>query len=304
MEGGCCIMNNDIKHRDIEVIKHEEKKKYDIDKPVKFPESSKFMKSENGNKFDIDKPVRFPESSKFMKSENGNKFDIDKPVRFPESSKFKKSENGNKFDIDKPVKFLSQLDSSELGKESSNHLDSGENQKGSEIENKDKSIENVDKEEKAYTDDNGKIYRIGNELLPNNTYEINGYKYETDDKGRIISAEGTLQAKDHDGKKEITDKMKDVGKGDQKENDQRGHLIGDQFNGGSGLENLVPQDAKLNNGEVKELENSLAKEVKNGNEVYLKVEPHYSGDSQRPDSFKYTYIINGEKSIKVFRNGE
>lgn len=43
-----------------------------------------------------------------------------------------------------------------------------------------------------YYDDNGKLYRVENELMPNSEYEINGYKYKTDDKGRIVSAEGTV----------------------------------------------------------------------------------------------------------------
>lgn len=160
------------------------------------------------------------------------------------------------------------------------------------------------KEVKKYFDDNGNVYRNGNELLPNNVYEINGYIYKTDNKGRIIYAEGRLQSKDHDGRNPINDKMEDIGKGDQKDTDQRGHLIGDQFNGSSSLENLVPQDAKLNDGKVKQLENSLAKQVADGKEVYLKVEPNYSGDSHRPDSFTYTYTVDGEKSVKIFKNGE
>lgn len=158
--------------------------------------------------------------------------------------------------------------------------------------------------EKNEYDDNGNLYKNGKELKPNNTYEINGYTYKTDDKGRIISAEGKLQPKDHRGKKPINDSMKDIGKGDQKDTDERGHLIGDQFNGSPNLDNLVPQDSKLNQGEVKQLENSLAKAVEGGSEVYLKVEPVYSGDSARPVSFTYTYTVDGERSVKVFKNGE
>ena len=34
-----------------------------------------------------------------------------------------------------------------------------------------------------YYDDTGKLYRVENELVPNTEYEINGYKYTTDEKG-------------------------------------------------------------------------------------------------------------------------
>jgi hypothetical protein len=159
-------------------------------------------------------------------------------------------------------------------------------------------------ETKEYHDDNGKLYRVGNELLPNCQYEINGYKYETDDKGRIISAEGTLHMKDRDGRLPIADSIEDIGKGDQREGDDRGHLIGDQFDGSNGLENMVPQDAEINRNDFRNFENELAKEVKNGNEVYCKVEPVYSGDSRRPEAIVVTYSINGQENVRIFPNGK
>lgn len=156
---------------------------------------------------------------------------------------------------------------------------------------------------KYYTDDSGKVYRIGDDLRPGITYEINGYIYKTDNKGRIISAEGILQKKDHEGRPPIKDGMDKVGKGDQKDTDDRGHLIGDQFNGGNGLENLVPMDAELNRGDFKKLENMLADAVDDGAEVYVKVEPVYEGDSNRPIGFRVTYTINGETDTVYFKNG-
>ena len=155
-----------------------------------------------------------------------------------------------------------------------------------------------------YYDDNGKLYRVENELAPNSEYEINGYKYKTDDQGRIVSAEGTLHLKDREGRLPIKDSIEDIGKGDQKEGDDRGHLIGDQFDGSNGLENMVPQDADINRNDFKNFENELAKEVKDGKEVNVKVEPIYDGDSHRPDAIVVTYSIDGEESVRVFPNGQ
>ena len=149
---------------------------------------------------------------------------------------------------------------------------------------------------KHYYDDNEKEYRIDDNLLSNETYEINGYKYETDNLGRNISAEGKLHMKEDRDKKKIEDSMDTIGKGDQKDTDDRGHLIGDQFDGGAGLENLVPQDAKVNRETINKIETNLANEVKAGKDVYLKVEPVYDGDSYRPEGFSYTYTIDGEKT--------
>lgn len=153
-----------------------------------------------------------------------------------------------------------------------------------------------------YYDDNGKLYRVDNDLVPNSEYEINGYKYQTDDQGRIVSAEGTLHLKEHEGRLTIRDSIEDIGKGDQKEGDDRGHLIGDQFNGSNGLENMIPQDANINRNDFKNFENELAKKVKDGDEVTVKVEPVYERDSKRPSAIIVTYSINGEEFVKVFPN--
>lgn len=208
----------------------------------------------------------------------------------------------------------------ETGAESSSEGDAENNEKneeyGSPIKEKqeivDKSetheVENPHQEEvdgkTYYYDDNGKLYRVDNELSPNTEYEINGYKYTTDERGRIISAEGKLHIKDREGRLPIKDSIEDIGKGDQKEGDDRGHLIGDQFDGSNGLENLIPQDANINRNDYKNFENELAKEVKAGKKVEVKVEPVYEGDSRRPEAIVVTYSIDGEVSVRVFPNGQ
>lgn len=155
-----------------------------------------------------------------------------------------------------------------------------------------------------YYDDNGNLYRVENDLAPNTKYEINGYKYTTDDQGRIVSVEGILHMKDREGRLSIKDSIEDIGKGDQKEGDDRGHLIGDQFDGSNGLENMIPQDANINRNDFKNFENELAKEVKEGKEVNVKIEPIYEGDSKRPVAVVVTYSIDSEESVRVFPNDQ
>lgn len=156
--------------------------------------------------------------------------------------------------------------------------------------------------DKHYTDDNCNIYRINNDLIANNTYEINGYKYETDEAGRVVSAEGKLQIKDHEGRRDIKDTKSEIGKGDEKDTDDKGHLIADRFNGSNGMENIVAQDSRLNQGDYKKLEDQLAKEVNAGKDVYMRVDLDYPGNSYRPGSFLVSYSINGEEFVKVFSN--
>ena len=153
-----------------------------------------------------------------------------------------------------------------------------------------------------YYDDNGELYRIGNELLPDTQYEINGYTYKTDELGRIISAEGILHLKEHDGRLTIKDSLSDIGKGDQREGDQRGHIIGDQFDGSNGLENMIAQDAGVNIKDYKNFENELAREVKEAKKVEVQIEPEYEGNSGRPDRIIVTYTIEGKENIRIFSN--
>lgn len=157
--------------------------------------------------------------------------------------------------------------------------------------------------EKTYYDDNGEKYREGNSLEPNTTFEKNGYTYQTDEAGRVISAEGKLQVKDHKGRNEMPDTRDVVAHGKMADGDDRGHLIADRFNGSGELENLVPMEGKLNKGDYAKLEDTLAEAVKDGADVRMKVEPVYSGDSNRPDEFRVSYTIDGDKEVVVFKNG-
>jgi len=151
-------------------------------------------------------------------------------------------------------------------------------------------------------DDYGKAYRDGNDLLPNNDYSINGYKYSTDELGRVSSVEGKLHMKAHEGRMPIKDSLESIGKGYEKTGDDRGHLIGDQFGGTNSLENMILQKAEINRVSFRNFENQLAKEVKAGNSVYVKIEPVYDEGSRRPSDLAVQYDINGKQNIRFFTN--
>lgn len=152
-------------------------------------------------------------------------------------------------------------------------------------------------------DDNGEKFRNGDKLLPSKKFEVNGYQYETDSQARVISASGKLRIKDSEYSRNMENVRNKEGQ-EYRKNDDRGHLIAHLFGGSDKLENLVPMDADLNHGDYARLENTLAEAVKDGADVHLTVEPVYQGDSSRPVEFKVSYVINGEKEVTVFRNGE
>lgn len=151
-------------------------------------------------------------------------------------------------------------------------------------------------------DDNGNVYRVGNELVPNNEYTINGYEYKTDDQGRVVEASGKLHMKNRQGRLEIKDTKQDIGKGDEKDDDDRGHLIGDQFDGSNGMENIVAQNKDVNQGAYRKFENQLADKVRAGSDVRVSIRPEYSGDSHRPDALVVNYSIDGKQGMRIFPN--
>ena len=154
-------------------------------------------------------------------------------------------------------------------------------------------------------DDNGKEYKKGNELKPNITYELNGAKYETDSQGRIIRCESKIEINpNRHQRKSMNVSMDDIAKGDQLPTDQRSHLKGDQLEGSNQQGNLVAMDRTLNQGPYKVMENNLAKNAATGRETKLKVDIKYKNKSFRPDSFKCTYTIDGEKTRVTFKNKE
>lgn len=177
-----------------------------------------------------------------------------------------------------------------------------------EIEAKYEILDNPHQEEldgkKYYYDDNGKIYRVDNELAANIEYSINGYDYKTDDRSRIVTASGKIQTKDHEGRPPIEDSMDIIGRGDQKKTDDRGHLFADRFNGGNGLENIIPMDSELNRkgGDYYKLEDYMADAVQSGAGVYADIKVVYDGDTTRPSEFRITILVDGEKEIFVFKN--
>lgn len=163
----------------------------------------------------------------------------------------------------------------------------------------------VDEEQaldKECYDDSGVKFREGDELLPNNTFEKNGFEFTTDDKGRVVGVEGKLEIP-KDLEPRDMPSMKKVGRGDELPGDERFHIIAHMFGAGDGIENLVPGDAKLNHGDYLKMENMLKDAIIQGADVRLKVEPVYKDDSNRPSEFRATYSIDGERDTIVFKNG-
>lgn len=151
-------------------------------------------------------------------------------------------------------------------------------------------------------DDKGKVYMKNGELLPNNTYEINGVKYETDENGRIISWDGEPEYAP-DNERDLMAQT-EAGGNDRKEGDDGGHLVARILGGSSGLENIVPMRDTVNRGDYKRSENEIVEAKRQGKDVQDGGRIIYEDDSSRPTKIERNYSIDGEKRTLVVDNVE
>lgn len=135
------------------------------------------------------------------------------------------------------------------------------------------------------------------ELEPNQVYCEGDCRYLTDEQGRVSEVEGFL----HLGEGERTAEQTRVGH-EGLPTDDGGHLIGYRFEGSSEGYNLLPQDANLNRGQWRSMEEEWATALDAGKQVEVGIIPHYQGESNRPESFEVVYNIIGEYCMKTFRN--
>jgi len=145
-------------------------------------------------------------------------------------------------------------------------------------------------------------------LEPSTVYVVDDYTYETDDKGRVNKVTGELYLNER-GRNEYQQgksvKLKDGTQGE----DDGGHLIAQIFDGPGEQINYVPQNANLNRGRWKTMENewaeALSDEPPPPQKVEVEILPIYDddSDSKRPIEFEVFYKIDGiEQPLKTFDN--
>lgn len=153
------------------------------------------------------------------------------------------------------------------------------------------------------TDDNGECHMYFDKenaqwkLIPDNKYEVNGYKYETDSEGRIVHAEGKLHFSEEEGRKPLNANVEGM-----EEGDERGHIIADQFDGSNRIDNLVPQSWATNHIEYREMEREIANDIAEGKEVEADYYLIYEDGSKRPDTLVVNVISDGETRTYLFEN--
>jgi hypothetical protein len=145
-------------------------------------------------------------------------------------------------------------------------------------------------------------------LKPNVEYtDQYGYTYTTDEKGRITSVKGKLVLKpeEEEGRRKEYAQKKVVKEHGIKKVDDGGHLIGNQFYGSGDIDNLIPQNSKVNRsgGQWYKMEqkwkNIITPPPTPPRKVEVSINPVYTDDSGRPSILKVVYTIDGEKQMPV-----
>ena len=95
---------------------------------------------------------------------------------------------------------------------------------------------------------------------------------------------------------QLSSKLKDAS---YRPNDERGHIIADNFGGTPTKENIVPQDFNVNRTEMKAVEKRVRDLKNEGHKVDYEVKVNYTGKDMRPSSFEPQITVDGEKYTKL-----
>ena len=144
--------------------------------------------------------------------------------------------------------------------------------------------------------------------MKNMTYQVDNSIFQTDKLGRPVYAKTIIDSKfkgttiyerDKKAQADFRKARTNASKLDsEKLNDDAGHIIAHDLGGVSDGINLLPQNASLNRGAYKKMENKIKKDVKKGHKAEIEIKIHYTGASERPTNYVYSYYKNGNLDAK------
>ena len=133
---------------------------------------------------------------------------------------------------------------------------------------------------------------------PDSSYVMNGYAVRTNRLGRPDAAEGDLHfgegGRIRPRRDQVPGMRPDADAGGP---DDRGHGVARRFEGPGDLINLVAQNANLNRGALRALDDTLAQYLRDCRKVHFREEIIYEPGSQRPVGFRVSYSVDGGKPV-------
>ncbi len=149
-----------------------------------------------------------------------------------------------------------------------------------------------------YTDDNCELYKVDDNLCPDNEYSINDICYKTDSDGQITEFEGDVKYNPENERDENAQLY--VGGEDRLEGDDGGHLIARILDGSPGVENMVPMRDTINRGDYKRAENEMVSALNDGSDVHVKGEIiREDPDTTRPTKIEIEYEYSDKEGNNV-----
>ena len=125
------------------------------------------------------------------------------------------------------------------------------------------------------------------------TITRNGYAFELDANARMRKVSGYVSTTQAAARSRSAQTR--AGGADRRPGDDGGHYIARRFNGPTDAFNHFAQDAKVNRGRYRALEDQWAREKSKGKSVWVKIVPVFEGKSQRPSSINVWFRINRKK---------
>lgn len=126
----------------------------------------------------------------------------------------------------------------------------------------------------------------------------NGYAYQLDPNAKVREVSGEVDMAKKPSRSRSAQAR--AGGADRRPTDDGGHYVGARFNGPTDAFNHFAQDAKVNRGRYRAMEDQWARAKAEGKRVWFRIVPVYEGESQRPSLINAWFTINDrEHSIQI-----
>ncbi|WP_432423407.1 DNA/RNA non-specific endonuclease [Sphingomonas lycopersici] len=126
----------------------------------------------------------------------------------------------------------------------------------------------------------------------------NGYAYQLDPNAKVREVSGEVDMAKKPSRSRSAQAR--AGGADRRPTDDGGHYVGARFNGPTDAFNHFAQDAKVNRGRYRAMEDQWARAKAEGKRGWFRIVPVYEGESQRPSLINAWFTINDrEHSIQI-----
>jgi hypothetical protein len=134
---------------------------------------------------------------------------------------------------------------------------------------------------------------------PRLTVRRDGYEFSIDAHARTRRVTGEIRLESQPRSRTA---QANAGKSDRRGTDDGGHYIAARFNGPRDWFNHFAQDANFNRGVYRSIEDTWAKAVRSGKQVFVEIVPHYHGTSMRPYLLMVRWTIDGDRFSRDLPN--